>query len=551
MSTQSRLIPLASVLLTACPVPWDAPPSCADFDACSTGASTSSTADETLPTTSGGGGVQTVTGDSEASTAPDASTGVDTDASTGEPVEVPLIVNVKLSPDPITINGPIAVHVTTTQASGVRMELDTGEMIELAPREPGVFTGEILALSGLDNGPHTALLTPSEDGVDGATVPAPYEIALPIPGSKGFWETGDLIGPGQVAAMGVLPTGEVVELGTHSPMGETRCYLRRRDKGGMWGADDVVDVLPGIKCAAIDMKITDDGVMYVLVKREGDDGVRWWLGKFPAWGKAVYNVGIGPKEETAVALAQHDSELVAVCGTVLTGESDEVDAMAHFFRPNIPGGEPWVGDYQSADKPQPHQFAERTQDCVFVGDTLSLVGAVVGKHDLELENRDRLFVARLDIKTKASTWTVDTPKVTTQSGAQNVDVDETGRLVVGGYTCNDDCQPEGDVRIYDARGDLVWQVSLGTFPTKEFAVQDLAWSPAGYAVVATGGMKGDEVAFTVRAYAPSQVAALWTFTHKDPQVLQVALALALGRYAEVYAGGFGLNGYPAVALIAS
>jgi hypothetical protein len=61
-----------------------------------------------------------------------------------------------------------------------------------------------------------------------------------------------LIGPGQVAAMGVLPTGEVVELGTHSPMGETRCYLRRRDKGGMWGADDVVDVLPGIKCAAID-----------------------------------------------------------------------------------------------------------------------------------------------------------------------------------------------------------------------------------------------------------------------------------------------------------
>jgi hypothetical protein len=63
-------------------------------------------------------------------------------------------------------------------------------------------------------------------------------------------------------------------------------------------------------------------------------------------------------------------------------------------------------------------------------------------------------------------------------------------------------------------------------------------------VVATGGGAGDEAAFTVRAFAPSQEEALWTFTHSDLQVLQVALALAIGNYGEVYAGGLGANGYP-------
>ena len=174
-------------------------------------------------------------------------------------------------------------------------------------------------------------------------------------------------------------------------------------------------------------------------------------------------------------------------------------------------------------------------------DRLTLVGEAFGRHGMDLAKRDRLFVAHLDSQTKATAWTIDTPVIKAQSGAQNVDVDETGRLIVAGYTCDDDCQPEADLRIYNARDDLAWQVSLGTFPTTEFAVQDLAWSPAGYAVVATGGTKGNEVAFTVRAFAPSQVGALWTFTHKDLQVLQVALALAIGPYGEVYGGGIAVD----------
>ena len=547
MSTQSRLLPLALVCLAGCPPPWDAPASCVDFDACSTGAGATTSEGDTLPTTSAGDGVQTVTSDTESSTGPDAETGIDTAATTSEPMEFPLILSFELTPNPIGQNGPIAVSVQTEYASGVRMELDTGDVIDLAPREPGVFSGEIAVLTGLDNGPHTALLTPWQDVVDGATVEAPYEIALPTPGTQGFWETGDLIGPGWVVALATLPTGEVVELGTHTPNGESRCYLRRRDKAGVWGAKDLVDVLPDVKCAAIDLKIDDDGGLFVLANREGGDGVRWWLAQFPGWGQDAQNIGLGAKEEIAVALAHHDSGMVAVCGTVPSGQADEVDAMARLFQPNIPGGEPWIVDYAPWE---PHQFAERAQDCVFTGDTLALVGDAFGKHDMGNVNRDRLFILRLDTGTNAATWTVAGPGIKSQSGAQAVDIDDSERLVVAGYTCDADCQPEGDVRIYDAKDNLAWQVSLGMFPSKKFAVQDLAWSPAGDVVVATGGLKGNEAAFTVRAFAPSQVEALWTFTHKDLQVLQVALALAIGRYGEVYAGGFGANGYPAVAFIA-
>ena len=53
----------------------------------------------------------------------------------------------------------------------------------------------------------------------------------------------------------------------------------------------------------------------------------------------------------------------------------------------------------------------------------------------------------------------------------------------------------------------------------------------------------------MRAFSPSQEQPLWTYTHNDLQVLQVAFALAIGSYGEVYAGGLGANGFPAVAFI--
>ncbi len=535
--------------LPGCAWAWPPLGNCAEVDACSTGAASTSTGDVTTPTTSVSDGVQTVTGYST-NAEDETGTGITagTAGTTGEPTKPPLIVSLELTPNPIGFNGPIAVTVDAEHAAGVRMQLETGDVIELAAQEPGVFVGEIAVLTGLENGPHAALLTPWQDLVDGETVEAPYIIALPDPGSQGFWETGDLIGPGQVAAIDTLPTGEVIEFGTHFSKGQSRCYLRRRDKGGVWGPNDLVDVLPDIGCTAIDLEIDDQGVMFVLADREGDDGQRWWLAKLPAWGQSAQNVGLGAKGEMAVAVAHHASGMVAVCGTTPTGQLDVVDAMALMFRPNLPG-EPWVGDYRPEGQ-LAHRISERTRDCVFAGDALALVGEANGFHAQEDVKRDRLFVLRLDTATKTTTWMVASPGVKLQSGAQAAAVDDLERLVLAGYTCDDDCQPEGDLRIYDAQDTLMWQVSLGSFANKASAVQDLAWSAAGYAVVATGGPKFHESEFTVRAFAPSQEEALWTFTRKDLQVLHVALALAIGHYGEVYAGGTGGNGYPAVAFIA-
>jgi len=535
-------------LLTACPQwpVWEGCQDAADCESTST-ALVGGTGEPPLPTTSGA--IQTVTGGDEGSSgaAPEPGTSGTTTGEPDEPVLPPAIVELALTPNPIHFNGAIAVTVTAEHAGGVRMVLDTDEEIELKAGEPGVFGGEIPVLTGLDNGEHKALLTPWREGVkDGVEVAATYTVALPLPGSQIFWEAGDSIGPGQVEALGVLPDGDVVEFGTYHPQGGPRCYLRRRDNKGMLGPDALEAVLPGSDCSAIDLKIDAQGAMFVLVHRQTADGLLWWLGKIPAWGLGATKLGSGAKGETAVALAHHASGTVAVCGSApaLT----DVDAMVQVFRPNLPV-EPWILDHQPGDT-LPHWFSERTRDCVFTGDTLALVGEAYGRHPPDNVKRDRLFILRLDLEAKSATWAVAPPGVETQSGAQAVAVGDQGRLVVAGYTCDDACEPEGDLRIYDPKDILLWQVSLGAFKTKDGATQDLAWSPAGYAVVATGGLMGNESAFTVRAFAQSQVGPLWTFAHKDLQLFHLALALAIGRYGEVYAGGMGANGYPAVAYIA-
>lgn len=541
MPTLSRFFFLPLLGLVACVPPWEPLVGCAEAGACTTGEATSGGGG--TPTTGVSDGIQTVTGEDESSTSTDTVPDTD-DSTTGEPA-APMIVSFELSPNPIEFNGPIAVTVMA-DADAVRMQLDNGDVIDLAPGEPGMFHGEIAVLTGLINGDgHVALLTPRSGDIEGETVPAPYAVALPKPGSQGLWETGNLIGEGRVVAMAVLPDGKVVELGTLMIDGTSHCYLRRRSKGGAWGDDDVRLLAPDDPCEAIDLAVDEEGALFTLVNRHGKDGLRWWLAKITAWGQSPINVGFGTKGETASALARHGSGAVAVCGYGPTNWGDD-DAMVSIFRPDL-SGEAWAIDYPAPMK-LPHDFSERTRDCVFAGDTLALVGEANGWHGEENFDRDRLFVLRFDIKSKTPAWTVLPAGVKTQSGAQAVAADGTGRLIIGGYTCNDACQPEGDLRIFDA-GELSWSLSLGIFPTKQFAVHDVAWSPAGYAIVATGGMKGNETAFTVRAYAPDNSEPLWTFTRKDSQVLHLALALALGAYGEVYAGGLGANGYPAVAFI--
>jgi len=503
--------------------------------------STSSTATTAMPTTSGASGIQTVTGDDVPQ--PGTSTG---DSTTDAPPVWPTITDHDLSPNPITYNGPIAVHVTAADADGVRVLLDDGATIELTPTGPETFVGEIPALTGLDNGHHTAVLRAWRELAQGVPVDVDYELKLPTPGSQGFWETGDILGAGQVAAMAVLPTGDVVEFGTYHVGNSPRCYLRRRDKGGAWSDDDILDVLPGTDCSAIDLEIDNNGSLFVLLNRKANDGTRWWLGEYTAWNLGPKNLAFGNKAELAEALARHPDGTMAVCGHTPTLQLDE-DAAAWIVRPGLPG-ETRTFDYHPVGKP-PHKMWERARDCAFASDLLVLVGEVYGWHGDENLARNRLFVLQTPMNSPDVVWNVDPLGPVTQTGAQAVTVDAEGRLVIAGYACDDDCVPEGELRFHDAQNISTTRLSLGFFPTKQFAVQALAWSPAGYAVVATGGTTGNETAFTVRAFDTTQPAPLWTFARKDGGMLHMALALAIGQYGEVYAGGFGANNYPAVAYI--
>ncbi len=543
LSLRRLPLPVALLALAGCPV-WEPLADCADFDACSTSGASSSS-DSTIPTTGASAGVQTVTGDDAGTTSTGTDTGVETE-DTSAPAGLPVVVDFVLQPDPITANGPVGVVVTANHAEGVRLETGLGAVVELTLAE-GKFVGEIPVLTGLLNGPRSALLTPWKNAVDGLTVSAPYEISLPNPGSEKKWETNDLIGSGQVVAMATLPTGEPVEFGNHSPNGEQRCYLRMRSKDGFWALADVVDVLPDTPCDAVDLKIDAHGALFVLFHQISNGSTRWRLMKIPAWGESPQHMDLGAKDEIAVALAHHKSGAVAVCGTSPSGQAEKVDAMARIVRPGL-ATESWAVDYWP-EKKLPHSFAEQTRDCVFVDEALTLVGEAEGRHGEEQTLRNRLFVLRLDAAAQTIIWNVPLPGDQSQSGAQAADTDGQGNLVIAGFTCNDDCKPLADLRIYDDMNVLKWKASLGSFPTMQFAVQDLVWSPAGYAVVATGGIKGGEAAFTVRAFSPSQEEALWTYTHTDLQVLQLALALAIGNYGEVYAGGLGANGFPAVAFI--
>lgn len=507
-----------------------------------------STTGEPVTPTSGGGSddIQTVTGEPDSSSTGEGSTGT----TGGSPELAPVIVEVEVDPNPIEKNGLIAIDVDVEHADGVRMKLEDGDEFELAAVGPGSFQGHIPSFTGLDNGGHVAALTPWRDVIDGRKVDAPYTIGLPEPGSQGFWETGDIVGGGNVAALGVLLDGSLVEFGTYFEDGEPRCYLRRRDHNGAWFLEDFVSPLPGVHCTAIDMKIDPEvGTLRILLDRKGGDGVRWWVGEIASWGKGAKQIGLGAIGDNAEALAQQ-AGVVAVCGGKQTLTLD-LDAAVWLHRTNS-SVETHLFDYWPNDgMKQPHRFDETAHDCVFAGDILVLVGEAFGKHsDGEAIKRDRRFVLEYDSTSNdEGAWTVGGAGSGTQSRALAVDVDDQGRYLITGYTCGDACEPDGEVRIHLPGGKLQWQAPLGPLGLVLAGPHDIAWSPAGYLVIALAEFDGQTLRFKVQAFDPGSAEPLWTYMPADAQGLQVALALAIGTYGEVYAGGVGAGNYPAVAYI--
>ena len=467
-----------------------------------------------------------------------------------EPEEPPSIVGFDLEPDLIEDNGLIHVEVSTLHAYGVQIQLETGDIIELTPGKAGNFSGDIAVFSGKDNGERVAVLRPYRADLEGEPVPAPYYIALPKPGSEIDWETGDLIkSSGFIVAMGVLPDRRRVELGTFYEIGEPRCFLRVRELDGSWGQGDFMSVLPAY-CTATDLTVNPEtGALHVLVDRKGDDGVRWWLAEIPSWGKGAKQIGVGSIGDKALALARHP-DMVAVCGAKKVATDDALDAFAVLVRPGEDGEERQF-DYELMVD-QKHAFTETMRDCAFVDDTLVMVGEAWGKHGLdEKVKRDRLALLEYDVLTDTKKWTVVGPTLGLQSRALTLAVDDQKRYHVAGSHCLDVCEPEGDLWGFLPGGMLFTHTPLGPLGSDAVGPHDIAWSPAGYLVIASGEVQGQSYAFKVQAFAPENPVPLWTYTPKDMQGLQIAFAVAVDKYGKVCAGGIGAGNYPAFACIGS
>lgn len=55
--------------------------------------------------------------------------------------------------------------------------------------------------------------------------------------------------------------------------------------------------------------------------------------------------------------------------------------------------------------------------------------------------------------------------------------------------------------------------------------------------------------FWTQAWIPGANQPLWTAEHSDALALQIAVAVAVGIYGQVFAGGVGALGYPAIAYL--
>jgi serine/threonine protein kinase len=239
----------------------------------------------------------------------------ETGDSTGQPAELPSIVDYELTPNPIATNGPIVVIVTADHASGVRMDTGLGDIIELTPQpQPGLFIGEIAVLSGALNGPRGAADPMGEHARrrhrGGAVRDRPAR-------ARHREAVGDRRPdrPGSGRRHGHAAHRRARR--ARPPLARGRAALlpapARQD--GLWAPADIVDVLPDTPCEAVDLKIDDQGAVFVLVHQQTNNELFWRLLQLPAWGESAKHMGLGAKNEVAVALAHHDSGMVAVCGT--------------------------------------------------------------------------------------------------------------------------------------------------------------------------------------------------------------------------------------------
>jgi hypothetical protein len=192
-------------------------------------------------------------------------------------------------------------------------------------------------------------------------------------------------------------------------------------------------------------------------------------------------------------------------------------------------------------------------DCAFRGDQLVLVGEVFGKHEEEDPNnpepkRKRPFLLELDGQGGELPWIVPGlgPGNATQGGASTLVIDDQGRAVVGLYTCEDLCDREPELWIYEPGGGLAFPPV--TLPAEVSVPFGLTWSPAGYAVIAGALDTGNTTQFLLQGYVPGAYAPGWTFAKGKQAGLHIAFAVVAAP-GVVVGAGTDAGGYPAFAFV--
>lgn len=465
-----------------------------------------------------------------------------------DPLAPPAIVEGNLDVNVLVKHEPLVVTIETENAEGVRMRVDGGPTIELGLKAGKTFTGQIAIYTALENDDqHVATFVAWRGALESETYKLPFTVALPPAGSELFWEGDSAIGKGTVVALAVTPTPELIELGTYYPQGQARCYLRRRDLGGAWGADDLFEVKPGLPCSAIDLAVDDDGALHVLVDKLENGELRWWLGKYDDPAATPTQVGTGVVGDVARALAlDRDDDRLAVCGNRPDG--DLVRAAVWLFAPGEPGKNLSYDYVPENEFPDPIGFSETPNDCAFFAHHLLVTGEVKGRHDQDNVARTRQFLLDVDAAGENPEWRIAPKDSGSQSGGRVLAIDAGGRAMTGGYACGDQCEHLAEVRMFTASGDQVWQRSLDPLLADPRAI---AWHPAGYFVfVAARDGAQDSTSFFAQAWFPLQAQSVWSYDHQDALAIHTPTSLTIGPYGQIYAGGMTAGGYPAVAFIA-
>lgn len=495
----------------------------------STSSNTAATSAEDASTDSG---APTTTEDSSPNPGQPSGSGGDTD-------DALAVLDVVFTPNPLEYVGTIAVTVAATPAAGVRMELPGQPPIDLSPGPDDNFVGEFEVLSGLANGTHEALFTAWQGELHSAPFPASYTVALPKAGEPVQWDTSMLAGPGEIEALDFLPDHHVVALGSRQP---TRCYLHRLDLAGQYGVDDIVDVHPDQDCIPTDLRVGPEGSIYFLANVNGGNGWRWRLA-VTHWGEPPVVLRTGAKDEVAHALTLDPNGEIVVCGAGPSGMGDidarvwNVQGTLHSF------------DYRPTDD-ENQNFDETIRACAHAGDRLVMTGDVRGLHEEDplMPKRRRMFVLEQDPEQIEPIWTVPGigPGSITQSSATALALDGAGRYIVGLYVCEDACTPAGELRIYEPGGALTEWMPL---PSNVMSPNDLAWSPAGYVVLASAQIVQDPVTrFFLSAYVPGTYEPAWTYKKAEMATTHIANAVVVAP-GVVVGAGVGGKGLPAFAFL--